>query len=509
MIYCRVSSDRQANEGHGLDSQEHRCREYAERNNYEVEKVFPDTYTGGGDFLNRPAMRNLLGYVDSKPLENYVIIFDDLKRFARDTVFHWSLRTALKARNVTPKCLNYNFDDSPEGVFVETIFAAQNQLDREQNRRQVMQKMKARLESGYWTFPAVPVGYKSKKDPVHGSMPYIVYPEANVVKEALEGYASGRFMEQEDVRRFLEEKDICNGKAVSLTYVKRMLVRIFYAGYIEYQPWEVSKRKANHEPLIDLSTFERIQEKLISKATTNVKNFLNPDFPLRGFVLCYSCKRPITASWCRGRNGRWPYYRCNTKSCPERNKGIRRADIEKQFELILGQIKPSDAVLNLTKAVVADVWRKKELAGHEHKENTEREIKKIESEKLRFAQLVAKATDENVITTYEERISALAEKRLVLKDSLMSVAKHKPNIETALGIVFDFLKNPLKQWLKGNIHTKKLVLKLVFEENLVYNRNSGFETAILSLPLRVFALPEAQKSSLVEMGVSKPRPRKS
>src|SRR3989344_610133 len=260
IIYCRVSSDRQANEGHGLDSQEHRCREYAERNNYEVEKVFADTYTGGGDFLNRPAMRNLLGYVDSKPLENYVIIFDDLKRFARDTVFHWSLRTALKARNVTPKCLNYNFDDSPEGVFVETIFAAQNQLDREQNRRQVMQKMKARLESGYWTFPAVPVGYKSKKDPVHGSMPYIVYPEANVVKEALDGYASGRFMEQEDVRRFLEEKDICNGEAGSLTYVKRMLVRIFYAGYIEYQPWEVSKRKANHEPLIDLSTFERIQE---------------------------------------------------------------------------------------------------------------------------------------------------------------------------------------------------------------------------------------------------------
>ncbi|MCD8570652.1 MAG: recombinase family protein [Alphaproteobacteria bacterium] len=29
VIYCRVSSKKQATGGHGLDSQEHRCREYA------------------------------------------------------------------------------------------------------------------------------------------------------------------------------------------------------------------------------------------------------------------------------------------------------------------------------------------------------------------------------------------------------------------------------------------------------------------------------------------------
>jgi predicted site-specific integrase-resolvase len=30
VLYCRVSDKKQRNEGHGLDSQEHRCREYAE-----------------------------------------------------------------------------------------------------------------------------------------------------------------------------------------------------------------------------------------------------------------------------------------------------------------------------------------------------------------------------------------------------------------------------------------------------------------------------------------------
>ncbi len=50
LIYCRVSSQRQVIEGHGLDSQEQRCRIFANQNNYEVVKVFPDEGISGGLF---------------------------------------------------------------------------------------------------------------------------------------------------------------------------------------------------------------------------------------------------------------------------------------------------------------------------------------------------------------------------------------------------------------------------------------------------------------------------
>ena len=99
LIYSRVSSIRQTKEGHGLDSQEHRCREYADNKKYEVEKVFPDSFSGGGDFMNRPAMREMLEYIDAHAHKQYVVIFDDLKRFARDTEFHLKLRSAYKSRN--------------------------------------------------------------------------------------------------------------------------------------------------------------------------------------------------------------------------------------------------------------------------------------------------------------------------------------------------------------------------------------------------------------------------
>ncbi|MBL8564640.1 MAG: recombinase family protein [Hyphomicrobiaceae bacterium] len=45
--------------------------------------------------------------------------------------------------------LNFNFEDSPEGEFIEAIIAAQSQLERQQNSRQVRQKMRARIINGY------------------------------------------------------------------------------------------------------------------------------------------------------------------------------------------------------------------------------------------------------------------------------------------------------------------------------------------------------------------------
>lgn len=148
LIYCRVSSPGQEKDGNGLDSQETRCRQYAEIRGYEVAAVFPDVMTGEGDFMNRPGMAALLSFMDAQPDERFIIIFDDLKRLARDRDFHFALRKAIRVRNAEVECLNFRFDDSPEGEFVETIFAAQGQLERKQNARQVKQKMKARMQNG-------------------------------------------------------------------------------------------------------------------------------------------------------------------------------------------------------------------------------------------------------------------------------------------------------------------------------------------------------------------------
>lgn len=234
IIYCRVSDKKQKTDGHGLESQEHRCRQYAEEKGYAVEAVFPDDITGGGNFMERPGMRAMLAYLDAQAGKPYVVIFDDRKRFARDTEFHIKLRREFAERGARVECLNFKFEDSPEGHFIETIIAAQGQLEREQNSRQVVQKMKARIEKGYYVFHP-PLGYRYAKDKTHGKLLMRDGPVASIIQEGLEGYASGRFRSQVEVKRFFEARPEFpkSGKSgyVHPSKVKEMLQKPVYAGH--------------------------------------------------------------------------------------------------------------------------------------------------------------------------------------------------------------------------------------------------------------------------------------
>lgn len=494
LIYCRVSSVQQKVDGHGLDSQEHRCRDYAARKGYMVEKVFRDSISGGGDFLKRPDLAEMLAYMDERPHQKYIIIFDDLKRFARDTVFHWKLRKELDARGAKPECLNFNFEDTPEGEFIETILAAQGQLERQQNRRQVVQKMKARLERGYWPFYPPP-GYVGAKDAIHGKLLNPVEPEASVLKEALEQFAFGRLENQIDVLSFLKQRGI----KMSLQGVNRFLNRVIYAGYIEYPEWEVSRRKGHHQGIISLEIFEKIQERLHGKLKNLTRKDTNPDFPLRRFVLCSKCQHPYTAAWSTGRKEKYPLYRCNNKYCAEYSKSVRRIEIETRFIEILKKIKPKEATLKLTKAILLDVWNKKLSELEVSKRNHIDEVSKIDAEITGLLTRASKATNEQVAHAYEAQVERLSNQKLLLQERLSSVAQSRIDFETALDKVFTLLKNPYIKWDRGGIDDKRLVLKLVFAEKLVYDREKGFETAVLALPLRVFELNSAPKFQLVEV----------
>ena len=124
IIYCRVSSKGQETDGHGLESQETRCRQYAAAKGYEVVATFPDTITGSGDFMKRPGMVSLLAFLDSEPDEDFIVIFDDLKRYARDVEFHLKLKREMDARGAIRECLNFAFQDTPEGELHEIMIDA-------------------------------------------------------------------------------------------------------------------------------------------------------------------------------------------------------------------------------------------------------------------------------------------------------------------------------------------------------------------------------------------------
>ena len=383
VIYCRVSGKKQTTEGSGLDSQEYRCRQHADAQGYEVVRVFPDDVSGGGDFTKRKGMVALLKFLDAHPNENFVVIFDDLKRYARDAEFHLKLRRLMAERGAIRECLNYKFDDSEEGQFLETIVAAQGELERLQMRRQNRQKSMARIEQGYWVFRA-PVGYCYEKSKGGGKELVLKEPQASIVREALEGYARGRFASQTEIRRFLEaqpdyHKDMPNGGIRPQTIV-RLLGKVVYAGYVEAPKWGIAPRLGNHPPIISYETYQKIQTRLSTPVYAPARKDISEDFPLRGAVCCASCQKPLTAGWSRGKYESFPYYRCRNKACDMFGKSIRKDEIEGAFEDLLLGAQPSRETVVVARAMFESCWGQMSAQADALRKEMKHRISKIDGE---------------------------------------------------------------------------------------------------------------------------------
>ena len=488
VIYCRVSSKKQASEGSGLDSQEHRCREHAQDRGYEVEAVFPDDASGGGDFINRPGMVALLAYLDAHPEESFVVIFDDLKRYARDTEFHLKLRRIMAERGAIRECLNFKFDDSDEGEFFETLAAAQGQLERKQNRRQVLQKMRARIEQGYAVFRA-PRGYRYEKRRGGGKVLVRDEPLASIVREALESYASGRFDTQSEVRQFLQSRpEFPKPRSGEVTFeeVGRLLAQPLYAGYVEAPGWNISRREGCHDGLIDAVTFEKIQNRMKGGARAPARKDIGDVFALRGFVVCGDCEKPLYSCCSRGKMGkRYPYYLCQTKGCESYGKSIRRDDLEGDFEELLKSLRPSKTLVALVRDMFMHAWEQRREHATELRNALRREIAKIEKQIDGFLDKIADAVSTTAVTAYERRIEKLERERLRVQGQLEAACKPKAGSAECLEPALQFFSNPWKLWASGRMEMRRLVLRLAFDEPLAYCRKTGPRTPKTTLPFNM------------------------
>jgi len=297
VIYCRVSSTAQTKRGDGLGSQETRCREYARVRGYDVVQVFTDDLSGSA--TDRPGIKAMLAFLKQSRRDPHIVLVDDISRVARSVKAHIELRTAIAVAGGILESPTLEFGDDADSELQEYILATVAQHQRRKNAEQTKNRMRARVMNGYWVFQA-PVGYRYDKASGHGRVLVRDEPLASIVQEALEGYASGRFQIQAEVKRFLESHpefprdrngDVRNQRVTDL------LTRVVYAGYVEAPSWDVGLREGKHQGLISFETFRKIQDRLHGKARAPVRKDISQDFPLRGSVVCGDCGTPLTACW--------------------------------------------------------------------------------------------------------------------------------------------------------------------------------------------------------------------
>ena len=487
VIYCRVSSSKQATKGDGLGSQETRCREYARYHGLEVVKVFQDDFSGGT--INRPGMQELLQFLQKhRAKEQHVVIIDDLNRFSRDVMVHWQLRAALAEAGGKLESPSIEFGDDSDSILVENLLASVSQHQRQKNGEQTINRMRARTMNGYWCF-AAPIGYAYKRVSGHGNMLVRDEPYASILQEALEGFASGRFDTQVEVKRFLEAQPAfpkeVDGRQIRNQRITEYLTRPIYAGYLEAPKWNVSLRKGQHVGLISYETFLKIQDRLKAGAKAPARKDINADFPLRGFVTCGSCGKPLTACWSKSKTGKkHPYYMCYNRACESKRKSIPRDKVEGEFTDIVRSLQPTEKLFEGAVRFFKLAWDQRAAQHHEKQKTLEMDAVRIEKKIEQLLDRIIESENASVISAYEQKIAKLEKEKLLAAEKLSKSSKPRRGFDDLFELAIEFLSNPWKLWVSDSLTDKQTVLRLAFARRLSYHREKGFSNPEFTMPFK-------------------------
>ncbi|GLK75063.1 hypothetical protein GCM10008171_03170 [Methylopila jiangsuensis] len=240
IAYCRVSDPKQIQRGDGLQSQERTCREFARMKGLEIDEVFTDVLTG--ERSDRPGLEKAKAYL--RKHRGAVLIVDHANRLGRDLLGYLLLRAEIVKMGAVMLSPVMEFKSDSSSLLVENVVASVSQYQRQHNAEQTKSRMKARIQNGFWVFQP-PVGYRYEKASGRGKILVPDEPAASIVRDALEGFASGRFDNQAAVMRFLQDSPLFPKDSTGVVRHQRVAVLLnqpVYAGYVEAPKWGVDLR---------------------------------------------------------------------------------------------------------------------------------------------------------------------------------------------------------------------------------------------------------------------------
>lgn len=501
IIYTRVSSGEQV-EGTSLEFQEEVCKKYCKEKNIEVVKLFREEGESAKDLTlnNRQEFLRALDYCrkNKGKIDTFVVL--RVNRFARNTEDHFAVRKILLDYGVSLHSVTEPIDNSPTGKFIETVLAGASEYDNAIRKRQSTDGMITQINRGIYPWKA-PLGYKCLHSKKHGEKKTQPDPPDNetfsIVQKGLKEYSKGLHSQMALAKR-LDELGLAKirGKKTTPQLVDRLTGRYlkFYAGII-VNPWTGEEKQGLHKRMITEDEMHLIRFVRSGKTNNTKKQRLNPDFPLRGAVLCSYCGSPLTGSFSKGRKEKYPYYHCHNKECEMYGRTIPKTVLEKEFTSLLGKITPKEDFLALFKQTVIDLWEERGESFDLEAKKYEKHLEILKEKRKRIFEM----REEGSYTKEEftERKEEMENEIVSTKISLSEARIEQFDVESALTYATNYSKNLKRQWIDIPDSLRPRFQKLVFPEGISYKKNEGFGTATLGLIYAINECSDGSKSQLV------------
>ena len=225
--YVRVSQERNARNGYGLDAQEAEVRRYAEYKGLKRVGFYREAGASGYE-RERPELERLLA--DAKAGKLDVVVFPSIDRAGRSVKDIIEIDAALREAGVDIVFLREGVDTStPTGELFRNIMAAVAQFEGRLIYERMSKGKRRKAAEGGYTGGWLPYGYR-----LEDGRAIIVAREARVVGRMFRWRAEGRSLRW--IARRLNgdgAKTQRNGKW-HVSTVRSMLGNRFYTGRVEF-----------------------------------------------------------------------------------------------------------------------------------------------------------------------------------------------------------------------------------------------------------------------------------
>lgn len=296
-LYCRVSTDEQAEEGQSIGAQTRLLREYCLQHQWEVVDQFVDEgFSATTD--KRPAFQRMIAMAKLKPRPFDLILAHKNDRFARNREHAIVYKNLLRREcGVDVVFLSEPFDDTPQGRLMEGMMEVMAEFYSANLGQEVKKGMTEKALRGE-VLGSAPVGYvagdNGKLIPTPGA--------SDAVRWMYETYANGT-MGYTNIARVLRAEGHIRFPGLPTFKWSAQAVRniLTNEAYLGTRIWNMrdSNNKGRkrpeddwivatdaHEPIVTRDLFERVQARRRSRV--GPKGSLG-DYLLRGIVRCEEC----------------------------------------------------------------------------------------------------------------------------------------------------------------------------------------------------------------------------
>lgn len=316
IIYARVSTVKQADDGLPIDSQVEQCRKKAEQLGAEVVRTFKDEGISGRN-SDRPAFQEAVDYCGVFDIDYFIVW--NTARFARNKIDAAAYKQVLRKGGTAIVYVASDIDaGSDAGWLAEGIFEMMDELYSRTVSKDTRRSMMKNARDGYYNGGPMPFGYGLINE---GKRKRLAINEAEsvIVREIFHSCRLGAGAKS--IAMSLNAAGTTRrGRQWTKNAVANLLRNWIYAGFITFnrvshdgkkRPESDWVRTKSHQAIVEEEDFMTVQRLLSERSPDEGSGSQKSQFLYTGLLRCGSCQRSLQIESATGRSSRYSYYQCS------------------------------------------------------------------------------------------------------------------------------------------------------------------------------------------------------